>query len=191
MKILSSMSQLRLQEHQVLLQMSIRLKEIANKLNIFLLTATQLNGTYKEGDMDDNSLSGAKAIAQKVDIGSIMLNLSEKDEAIVAAVMKSNGIFGKLPNMSINLYKNRGNKWKLVRLWIHFNLSTLRIEDCFATDYRGTPLPHLRPLHVVFEEQKETEFEELPSGFQDHLTGKEDPKNIVPNTNGVNVADNF
>lgn len=174
------MSQLRLQEHQVLLQMSIRIKEIANKLNVFLLTATQLNGNYKEGDMDDNSLSGAKAIAQKVDIGSIMLLPDEKDEAIIDAVMRGMGVFGTRPNMSINVYKNRGNKWKLVRLWIYFNLSTLRIEDCFATDYKGSPLSDLKPLHVVFEESEDAEMEDLPNSFQNHVKGEEDPKDIVP-----------
>lgn len=183
MKILSSMSRLRLQEHQVLLQMSIRLKELANKYNIFLLTATQLNGTYKEGDMDDNSLSGAKAIAQKVDMGSIMLNVNQKDEDIIDAVMGGRnggeGVFGMRPNMSINLYKNRGNRWKMVRLWIYFDLSTLRIYDCFATDYRGNPIPHLKPLHVVFEEQAEVEMEDMPSGFQSYLKG-EDEQDALP-----------
>lgn len=183
MKILASMSRLRLQEHQVLLQMSIRLKELANKHNIFLLTATQLNGNYKEGDMDDNSLSGAKAIAQKVDMGSIMLNPNQKDEDIIDAVMGgrdgNEGVFGSRPNMSINVYKNRGNKWKLVRLWIYFDLSTLRIYDCFATDYRGTPIPHLKPLHVVFEEMEDADIEAMPDNFQSFLSG-DDKEDSLP-----------
>lgn len=183
MKILTSMSKLGLQEHQILLQMSIRLKEIANKHNVFLLTATQLNGSYKEGDMDDNSLSGAKSIAQKVDIGGIMLNPDSKDEDIIDAVMGgrdgSEGVFGMRPNMSINLYKNRGNKWKLVRLWVNFNLSTLRIHDCFATDYKGTPIPHLKPLHVVFEDSEEEGIEDMPESFKEYLSG-EDTDVIVP-----------
>lgn len=164
MKILSSMG--KLQEHQILLQMSIKLKELANRLSVFLMTSTQLNGDYKEGDMDDNSLSGAKSIAQKVDIGSIMLNVNVKDEDIITSIMggqgENDGVFGERPNMSINLYKNRGNKWKLVRLWIYFNLSTLRIHDCFATDYRGNLIPHLKPLSVVFNDIEEISLSELP-----------------------------
>lgn len=156
----------KLQEHQILLQMSIKLKELANRLSVFLMTSTQLNGDYKEGDMDDNSLSGAKSIAQKVDIGSIMLNVNVKDEDIITSVMSgqgnNDGVFGKRPNMSINLYKNRGNKWKLVRLWIYFNLSTLRIHDCFATDYRGNLIPQLKPLSVVFDDIEEVNLSELP-----------------------------
>lgn len=164
MKLLSSLG--RLQEHQILLQMSIKLKEIANRLNVFLMTSTQLNGDYKEGDMDDNSLSGAKAIAQKVDIGSIMLLVGKKDEDIIDDIMigqgDNKGRFGIRPNMSINIYKNRGNKWKLVRLWIYFNLSTLRITDCFATSYNGILIPHLKPLSVIFDEIEEVDFAELP-----------------------------
>jgi len=183
MKLLASMSKFRLQEHQVLLQMSIRIKELANKYDVFIMTATQLNGTYKDGDMDDNSLSGAKSIAQKVDIGSIMLNLNEKDEAIIDSIMSGSqtgtGKFCSRPNMSINLYKNRGNKWKLVRLWINFNLGTLRIEDCFATNYKGEPINDLESLYVVFDEQEEMDLDSLPEGFRDYLKG-EDVKDALP-----------
>ena len=172
MKIFSSMSKAGakgLQEHQILLQMSIRLKEIANKYNVFLATATQLNSTYKEGEMDDGSLSGAKAIAQKVDMGALLLDISTKDEEIISSVMHS-GVavpFGLKPNLSLNIYKNRGNKWKKVRIWIHFNHSTLRTTDVFSTDYKGVLIPNLKPLKVLFDEEEDDEITDiLPSGAE-------------------------
>lgn len=170
MKIFSSMAKAGakgLQEHQILLQMSIRLKEIANKHNVFLATSTQLNSNYKEGEMDDGSLSGAKAIAQKVDMGALLLDINSKDEEIISSVMHS-GIpvpFGLKPNLSLNIYKNRGNKWKRVRLWIHFDHSTLRTTDVFSTDYKGILIPNLKPLKVQFEEEDEEEdLDILPDG---------------------------
>lgn len=44
--------------------LSIRLKDICNKYGIFIMTATQLNGSYVDSDTpDQNLLRGAKAIA--------------------------------------------------------------------------------------------------------------------------------
>src|SRR5690606_7804898 len=99
MKLFSSMAKAgakNLQEHQILLQMSIKLKELANKHNIWLTTSTQLNNSYREtGRLDDSALSGAKAIAQKVDFGALMLPMNPKDEEIVDTIMTSN----TLPNV--------------------------------------------------------------------------------------------
>ncbi|WP_144509869.1 hypothetical protein [Bacillus sp. FJAT-22090] len=155
-----------LQEHQILLQMSIRLKELANKYNVFLTTSTQLNNNIKEeGNMDDSSLSGAKSIAQKVDIGAIMIPINKQDEAIIETIMSNNSgskeSFGLMPTHSINFYKNRGNPWKNVRIFIHFNMDNLQVTDLFVTDYKGNLIPNIKPLDVKFDDIEKDEIEEL------------------------------
>jgi replicative DNA helicase len=172
MKMFSSMAKAgarNLQEHQILLQMSIKLKEIANKHNIWLTTSTQLNNSYKdeENNMDDSALSGAKAIAQKVDFGALMLPVSTKDEDVIEAVMSGtggSGQFGMYPTHSINVYKSRGGRWKRIRIWINFNLSNLRCTDLFVTDYKGVLIPNIKPLHIVYE-TKEEQISDLPASF--------------------------
>ena len=204
MKIFSSMAKAgarNLQEHQILLQMSIRLKELANKYNVFLTTSTQLNNNIKEeGNMDDSSLSGAKSIAQKVDIGAIMIPINKQDEAIIETIMSNNkankDTFGLMPTHSINFYKNRGNPWKNVRIFIHFNMDNLQVTDLFVTDYKGNLIPNIKPLDVKFDDigedeaehgsiiEEQEEYDELPDSFTEEV--EEELPNAFTSQSGYN-----
>ena len=78
MKILEEVTRrsggVKLREDNVLFMLSIRLKDICNKYGIFIESATQLNADYQESETpDQNLLSGAKAIADKIDYGSILI----------------------------------------------------------------------------------------------------------------------
>lgn len=169
MKIFSSMAKAgakNLQEHQILLQMSIKLKELANKYGIWLTTATQLNNKHREdGNLDDSTLAGAKAIAQKVDFGAIMIPVSKKDEEIIDTIMGgkdgSAGRFGKRPTHSISVYKLRGGRWKDIRIWIFFGLQNLRCEDLFVTDYDGNLITEIEPL-TIKTDSEEVDEKDIP-----------------------------
>lgn len=203
MKMFSSMAKAgarNLQEHQILLQMSIKLKEIANKHNIWLTTSTQLNNSYKEQEnLDDSALSGAKAIAQKVDFGALMLPISKKDQEIVESIMSNgafpSGKFGMQPTHSISVYKSRGSRWKRIRIWINFNLSNLRCTDLFVTDYDGVLIPHIKPLIIEHEEPIDTshkstiiqeEYEELPESFNEEVEEERPNAFATPSQSGYN-----
>lgn len=128
-----------LQEHQLLRIMTIHLKNMCNKYNIWIGTATQLNESWKtEGNLDQSALEGSKSIVNKLDLGAIQLPLTLKDEQLYEEIKaEANFNFGEMPTHTINIYKNRGNRWKNIRIWIHFNLGTLRTKDLFVTDYKG------------------------------------------------------
>lgn len=171
MKMFSSMAKSgasNMQEHQILLQMSIKLKEIANRHGVFLLTSTQLNANYKdqENNMDDSALSGAKSISTKVDIGALLLNITAADDELIDSIMagqgENHGMFGDRPNITLNLYKNRGNKWKLIRIFLRFHHGTLHCDDLWVTDYKGTLIPNIQPLHIVFDEIEEVDEKDIP-----------------------------
>lgn len=54
----------RLREDNILFMLSRRLKDLANKYGVFIMTATQLNGSWKQEEIpDQNLLRGAKSIA--------------------------------------------------------------------------------------------------------------------------------
>lgn len=141
-----------------LLQVSRRLKDIAQKYNIFVYALTQVNSNYKEeGNLDETSIAGAKAMVNKVDIGSIMTILSASDEKILENILKAHGDFngkinGFVPNTTINIYKSRGTKWKLIRIWAYFDRGRLRMHDLFVTDYKGRIIEELKPVDVLFNE---------------------------------------
>ena len=55
---------IKLREDNILFMLSTRLKDICNKYGVFIMSATQLNGSYQESQTpDQNLLRGAKAIA--------------------------------------------------------------------------------------------------------------------------------
>jgi C_GCAxxG_C_C family probable redox protein len=70
----------KLREDNILFMLSIRLKDICNQHGVFILSSTQLNGDYQDAKTpDQNLLRGAKAIADKIDYGSILLGVKEED----------------------------------------------------------------------------------------------------------------
>lgn len=131
-----------LQEHQLLRIMTIHLKNMCNKYDVHIGTSTQLNDNWKsEGNLDQSALEGSKSIVNKLDLGAIQLPLTIKDEQLYEEIKaEANFNFGESPTHTINIYKNRGNRWKGIRIWVHFNLGTLRTKDLFVTDYKGRVL---------------------------------------------------
>ena len=126
-----------LREDQILLMMATRLKELCNKLNIHLHTATQLNGEWKKAeDADQNLLRSSKAIADKVDCASILLPVREGDRAVVDAYLAKG--FTTEPNLVMHIYKVRKGRLNHIRLFIRFDYTTCRSEDCFVADKNGT-----------------------------------------------------
>lgn len=154
-----------LQEHQVLRMMSIRLKTTCNANGVWIGTATQLNDSWKEGVLDQSALEGSKSIVNKLDIGAIQVPLSIKDETVDAAIRAENNIgFLPMATHTINIYKNRGNKWNLIRIWVNFNLGNLRMTDCYVTNYKGELLEDIEPTmisKILTEEEMSKREQEL------------------------------
>ena len=123
-----------LREDNILFMLSAKLKELCVKYNVFIITATQLNGSYTDAEvLDQNSLRGAKAIADKVDLGAIMVETNEKDIASLQNILEETGF--EAPKIKISVYKNRGGKYKGIYLWCKENRGICRVEPLFATTY--------------------------------------------------------
>lgn len=124
-----------LREDNILFMISIRLKDLCNEYGVFIMTATQLNAEYRSAQVyDQNLLRGAKSIADKIDLGMIMLETSQEDkEALREVIVK--GDFAE-PNIKISIYKNRRGQYKDILLWCKANRETCKIIPMFATDYQ-------------------------------------------------------
>lgn len=140
-----------LQEHQLLRIMTIHLKNLCNKHDVWIGTSTQLNDSWKtDGNLDQSALEGSKSIVNKLDLGAIQLPLTIKDEQLYEEIKaNANFNFGEKPTHTINIYKNRGNRWKMVRIWVHFDLGTLRTTDLFVTNYKGEVV-QMHPKKIKF-----------------------------------------
>jgi replicative DNA helicase len=124
-----------LREDNVLFMISIRLKDLCNQYQVFILTATQLNADYITAQQyDQNLLRGAKAIADKIDAGMIMLEVSQDDLKALDTLIKQNGF--EKPVIKMSVYKNRRGRYKDVLLWCRAQRGICRIEPMFVTDYQ-------------------------------------------------------
>ena len=125
----------RLREDNILFMLSARLKDLANKYGIFIMSATQLNGDYKDSETpDQNLLRGAKSIADRVDVGMILLSVTDEDLVKLDPILDSNKNLLR-PNLKLSIYKNRRGAYKGCYLWCSADLGTCRIIPQFCTTW--------------------------------------------------------
>ena len=138
MKILEEITKrsggVRLREDNILFMIAIRLKDLCNQYGVFIMTATQLNADYVDSETpDQNLLRGAKSIADKIDVGMIMLELTQKDRESIQDII-AKGKF-EMPDIKISVYKNRRGRWKNIYLWCKADRGICRIEPMFVTKW--------------------------------------------------------
>ena len=113
---------------------SVRLKDLCNQYGVFIMSATQLNADYVSAQQyDQNLLRGAKAIADKIDCGMIMLQVSQDDRESLKNIIDTMGI--EMPSIKISVYKNRRGRYKDILLWCRADRGICRINPIFATNY--------------------------------------------------------
>ena len=155
MKILEEITKrsggVRLREDNILFMMSIRLKDLCNQYGIFIMSATQLNADYQDSETpDQNLLRGAKSIADKIDTGMIMLEVTQKDRESLETLIKKNGF--EMPNVKISVYKNRRGRWKGIYLWCNAQRGICRINPMFVTKW-NYELEEIEDLKIRIEEE--------------------------------------
>jgi len=136
--ILSEISQrsggVKLREDNVLFMMSVKIKDICTQYGVFVMSSTQLNGDWKESETpDQNLLRGAKAIADKIDWGAIMLEVTPEDLEKIQPILSKNGF--EKPNIKMSLYKNRANAHKGEYMFMKANKGICRFDTLFITDW--------------------------------------------------------
>lgn len=123
-----------LREDVVLMMMSNTLKEIAVDYQVFIMSGTQLNGEWeKQVVRNANHIRGAKAIVDKVDVGTISVKLSAEEMSKVTTVIEQLNL-EKLPNMVTDIYKNRRGELTGVKIFRYFDYGTCKMQDLFLTD---------------------------------------------------------
>lgn len=155
MKILEEITKrsggVRLREDNILFMISIRLKDLCNQYGIFIMTATQLNGDYISAkEYDQNLLRGAKSIADKIDAGMIMLEVSQEDLESLQPILQKGGF--EPPQIKISVYKNRRGRWKSVLMWCRADRGCCRIEPMFVTKY-NYELCEIEDLKIKVEDE--------------------------------------
>lgn len=142
---------IRLREDNILFMLSNKLKDLCNAYGVFIMSATQLNGDYQDARTpDQNLLRGAKAIADKIDYGSILLNVKEEDIEALESILSSN-VFER-PTIKMSIYKNRRGRYKGVILWCKADLGCCRIQPMFCTTY-DYEMVAINNIKIIVEEE--------------------------------------
>ena len=135
MSEISGKASVKMQEYQLLIVFATRMKALAERLDIFIMSGTQLSAEANEARYKNNLvLQGSKAIAQKVDIGLIISKPNNAEKKKIEAIVHQ-----KVACPEINLlqwcYKVRRGELSSIIICSHIDLGTMRIQDCFVTDF--------------------------------------------------------
>lgn len=149
--LLAEFRDLRIREDVALGMLSTALKDLAVELDVFMRSATQVNGDLQEikGIRDQRCIRGAKAIADKIDCGMVTAKVSPDELVTLDKLIREKGI---CPNQVSDIYKMRRGRYNDVRIWSEMDLGTCRIKDLFVTDVNFKPLLDFYPISISYEE---------------------------------------
>ena len=149
--LLAEFRDLRIREDVALGMLSTALKDLAVELDVFMRSATQVNGDLHEikGIRDQRCIRGAKAIADKIDCGMVTAKVNPDELITLDKLIREKGI---CPNQVSDIYKMRRGRYNDVRIWSEMDLGTCRIKDLFVTDVNFKPLIDFYPISISFEE---------------------------------------
>lgn len=150
-----------LRDDQILLELATALKNEANNRNIYIMSATQLNGGHSSDDYytskTEGALRGAKAIADKIDVGMIVENVTSKDLKNLSELIEDLEVNPQhlTPNFANFIYKNRlGTKGVII--WSYTDLSILTTKPLFVTDYGYNRIDIPKTRIILGEDNKFT-----------------------------------
>ena len=131
-------------EDQVLLNLSKEVKSMCNTFDITIFGYTQTTDEARTmGYRDQRAVKGARSLPNKVDVGITVFEPTKKELELLETMIRKvqRGINTKLiPNACYTIYKNRGTKYKDLKIWGYNDLGTGRFIDMFVTDKYYNPV---------------------------------------------------
>ena len=132
---LTARVRIKLQEYQVLVQFAGRLKALAEKSNILIISGSQLRPDAKDARFkDESSLQGAKGMAQKADVGIIISRPTPSEKQKIEKITRHMLMCPEV-NMLLWVYKVRRGRLVSIIIHQHVDLGTMEVTDLFVTDY--------------------------------------------------------
>ena len=158
--MINQFSRNNVREDVILMMMANQLKQLAKDYNLFIFSATQVNSLAMGDDemafKDEKSIRGAKAIADKADMGYVMTRVSEKGWSTILPGLKKavrEGVIPPeytekegMPTHVLDIYKMRRGRYKMVRIWSRIHLGTGERKDLFITSADNQPITE--PLDI-------------------------------------------
>lgn len=148
-----------LRTDQILLMFASQLKDLAKTLNIYIWTATQLSGDYKNAkQLDASYLRSAKSISDKCDAGYILMPVNPEVDQPIIDTWCTKG-FEIIPNFYLSIYKVRAGSYQNIKVWVYFDRSTCQMTDCFVTNNRNEIIDvEDTIIEMILDDTKEINF---------------------------------
>ena len=153
--MLSEYRDLGLPEHVCLRLFTTALKNLAIELNSFISTSTQISEQEidkKSSWKDYHNIAGARSIVHLVDIGCIMSRPTTEELKMIEGFQK---LYNLTPNIVIDVFKNRGGRWTMLRIWCYHDFGCCRTYDLFATTPDLKPIEDFQIIDFVQDIPKE------------------------------------
>lgn len=131
----TSKARVKLQEYQILVQFASRLKALAEKLNILIISGSQLRPDAKDARIKDETvLAGSKGMAQKCDVGCVWSRPTPSEKQKIEKLVKH--MIG-CPEVNFLTWIYKLRRGRLVSIIIHqnLNLGNMQLKDLFVTDF--------------------------------------------------------
>ena len=132
--LLNEFRDIKIREDVALAMFASALKDLANELDLFIMSGSQLNGNWQEfkGIRNQNLIRGSKALADKIDVGAISLPVTPEELQTLSGFLRMHNLPN--PTQVTDIYKARRSRFNHVRIWSNTDLGTARTEDLFMTD---------------------------------------------------------
>ncbi|MFA7689401.1 MAG: DnaB-like helicase C-terminal domain-containing protein [Bacilli bacterium] len=144
-------------EDQILLNLSENLKQIAEKINVFVNGFTQTTDeARRDGVRDQRAVKGARSIPNKADYGIVTFEPTKKEIEKLECIIQQKGLVKhKIPNVCYSFYKNRSGiqDHKDIKVWGYQNLGTMEHQDLFCTD-KNYKLINVNPTKIEVVDDK-------------------------------------
>ena len=165
-------------EDQVLLNLSTNVKNMAKRFDIAMIGFTQTTDLARaEGVRDQRAVKGARSLPNKCDLGMTSFAPTKQEIELLEPLIEKCGLNNGrcVPNIGYNIYKNRGGKFKNIKIWGYQDLGTMEYVDLFCTDESYAPInvdkTYLMPNIVALTEEEydekygNLEEQEIPEGY--------------------------
>lgn len=160
---------MQIKEDQVLFNLSVELKNLANDFNVFVKAYTQISDNARRdwSIRDSGAIKGSKSLQMKADVGAVTMRPTEQELKLVEEACQANCYRNDkgellLPNVVIHVYKLRGGAYPPVRIFARQNLGNMHFMDLFVTDwnYKQLDKSEIRKLFLKSPKLYEIEKEE-------------------------------
>ena len=179
-------------EDQALLNMSKEIKEMARRFDVAIIGYTQTNNEARRDYTirDAGAIKGSTSLANKADLGITVFPPVKKEIELVQPLIDKVRVgmvrTDCVPNMVMTIYKNRGGRYKDVKIWFYVDLGTMEFIDLFVTNLNYEPINiDKTEIHMITQADSNIVFNEETGEVVE--IGEHEVKLEYTQDNGMNV----